>query len=57
MDRKDGACLAITVLVVDDSAFMRQLIKQMLESDQEIQVVGVATDGVDALKKVDFFQP
>ncbi|NLM37636.1 MAG: chemotaxis response regulator protein-glutamate methylesterase [Firmicutes bacterium] len=49
--------MAITVLVVDDSAFMRQLIKQMLESDPEINVVAVATDGVDALNKIDFFRP
>ena len=49
--------MGINVLVVDDSAFMRQLIKQMLESDPGIKVVGVATDGLDALKKIDFYQP
>lgn len=49
--------MAITVLVVDDSAFMRQLIKQMLESDPEIKVVGVAIDGNDALNKIDFYRP
>jgi two-component system chemotaxis response regulator CheB len=49
--------VGINVLVVDDSAFMRQLIKQMLESDPGIKVVGVATDGLDALKKIDFYQP
>lgn len=49
--------LAVTVLVVDDSAFMRQLIKQMLESDSEINVVGVATDGIDALKKIEYYHP
>ncbi len=49
--------MAITVLVVDDSAFMRQLIKQMLESDPEIKVVAVATDGIDALNKIEFYRP
>jgi len=49
--------LAINVLVVDDSAFMRQLIKQMLESDPAIKVVGVATDGLDALNKIEFYHP
>ena len=49
--------MAIPVLVVDDSAFMRQLIKQMLESDEDIKVVGVATDGLDALEKIKFYQP
>lgn len=42
---------AIKVLVVDDSAMMRKVIKQILETDQEIQVVGTARDGEDALKK------
>jgi two-component system chemotaxis response regulator CheB len=33
------------VLVVDDSAFMRRVIKEMLESDKDIEVVGTARDG------------
>lgn len=33
------------VLVVDDSAFMRRAIKQMLQSDPSIEVVGLAKDG------------
>ncbi|HHU51056.1 MAG TPA: chemotaxis response regulator protein-glutamate methylesterase [Firmicutes bacterium] len=49
--------MSITVLVVDDSAFMRQLIKKILETDPEIKVVGVASNGEDALKKVDFYNP
>ena len=36
---------------------MRQLIKQMLESDPEIKVVAVATDGIDALNKIEFYRP
>lgn len=36
---------------------MRQLIKQMLESDPGIKVVAVATDGNDALNKIDFYRP
>lgn len=55
--KKGRACLGINVLVVDDSAFMRQLIKQMLESDPEIKVVGIATDGLDALNKIEFYRP
>lgn len=49
--------MSIKVLVVDDSAFMRQTIKSILQADPEIEVVGVAVDGEDALKKVDFYKP
>jgi two-component system chemotaxis response regulator CheB len=44
-------------LIVDDSAFMRQVIKQMLTTDPEIDVVGVAVNGLDALKKVQVYNP
>jgi two-component system chemotaxis sensor kinase CheA len=42
---------AVRVLVVDDSALMRKLIPQILESDKSIQVVGTAMDGNFGLKK------
>jgi len=41
----------INVLVVDDSAYNRTAITQMLESDASITVVGSATDGLDAITK------
>lgn len=41
----------IRVLVVDDSAFSRQTIKKMLESDPDIEVIGIAADGIDAIAK------
>ncbi len=41
----------IRVLIVDDSAMMRRAIKQILETDPKILVVGSARDGEDALKK------
>lgn len=47
----------IRVLVIDDSAFMRQIISKILEGDQEICVVGVARDGEDALGKIDRLNP
>lgn len=47
----------IRVLVVDDSAFMRQVITRMLEQDPQISVVGVARDGMDALAKLDRLSP
>ncbi len=42
----------IKALVVDDSAYNRSVITQMLESDTGIEVVGSATDGVDAIAKM-----
>ena len=41
----------IRVLVIDDSAFSRQTITRMLETSPLVEVVGVARDGEDALRK------
>ncbi len=41
----------ITVLVVDDSAYNRTVIAQMLEQDPGITVAGSAVDGIDAITK------
>lgn len=42
----------ITVVVVDDSAFMRKAIQSMLEKDPSIQVVATARDGEEGLEMV-----
>ena len=47
----------ITVLVVDDSAFMRKAICTMLEKDSGIKVVGSARDGQEGLDMVRKFDP
>lgn len=47
----------VKVLVVDDSAFMRSAISRMLKSDPEIEVIGQAIDGVDALEKIEQLNP
>jgi two-component system chemotaxis response regulator CheB len=47
----------IRVLVVDDSALMRKLIPQILETDPAIQVVGTAMDGNFGLKKIEDLKP
>jgi two-component system chemotaxis response regulator CheB len=45
------------VLIVDDSVFMRTVIRDMLSKDPAIEVVGSATDGVDALEKIRVLSP
>src|SRR4051795_700271 len=46
-----------TVLVVDDSAFMRRVISDILSRSDEFRVVGTARDGNDALRKVHQLDP
>ena len=47
----------LRVLVVDDSAYNRQTIAEILNSHDDIEVVGKAYDGEDALKMVDQLEP
>ncbi|HSU80465.1 MAG TPA: chemotaxis response regulator protein-glutamate methylesterase [Candidatus Angelobacter sp.] len=41
----------IRVLVVDDSSFMRKLIRDLIESDPQFQIVGEASNGREAIEK------
>jgi two-component system, chemotaxis family, protein-glutamate methylesterase/glutaminase len=47
----------IRVLVVDDSSFARVVISREISSDPEIEVVGVAVDGIDAIEKIKNLRP
>ena len=47
----------IRVLVVDDSAFMRKAIPQILEEEKDIEVIGTAKDGREAIKKTAELKP
>ncbi|MFP4315769.1 MAG: chemotaxis response regulator protein-glutamate methylesterase [Desulfovibrionales bacterium] len=47
----------ITVLVVDDSAFMRKAISTMLGRDPQIEVVAIARNGEEALEKIRLHNP
>lgn len=44
--------MAIKVLVVDDSAFMRKLISEILSEHDDIKVVATARNGLDGLEKL-----
>jgi chemotaxis response regulator CheB len=45
------------VLIVDDSFLMRRIIRNILEKDPSLDVVGEASDGVIALEKVAELSP
>lgn len=47
----------VRVLVVDDSAYTRQAIKGMLETDPDIEVIGIARNGLEAIAKVKELNP
>jgi len=51
MDKK------IKVLVVDDSGFVRTIISRKLGTDPELDIVGTASDGIEALEKVNELHP
>ena len=47
----------IKVLIADDSGFMRLLIKDILLSDNDLEVVATATDGKEAVEKTLKYRP
>lgn len=47
----------IRVVIADDHVFVRDGIKSLLENEGNIEVVGEATDGQEALKMVEINQP
>lgn len=47
----------IKVLIVDDSALMRLILEDMLSSEEDIEIVGKARNGLDAIEKVKKLAP
>ncbi|MFT3843066.1 MAG: chemotaxis-specific protein-glutamate methyltransferase CheB [Myxococcaceae bacterium] len=47
----------IKVLVVDDSAFARKVLRESLGASPEIEVIGTAGDGLEALEKISVLDP
>ena len=45
------------MLIVDDSAFARKVVRESLLTSPQIEVVGIARDGIDALEKIAQLQP
>ena len=48
---------SLRVLVVDDSAYVRKVVKEMLSRSPFLEVVGTARDGEEALELVERLQP
>lgn len=49
--------MAIKLLVVDDSAFMRKIITDMVSEFSDVEVVGIARNGMDALEIIPKLAP
>jgi len=47
----------IRTLIVDDSAFVRKVVREMLSRSPQIEVVGLARNGADALEMVETLNP
>jgi len=47
----------VKVLIVDDSVFMRTVIRDMLIKDPSIEIVGTASNGLEALEKIQDIHP
>lgn len=41
----------INVLVVDDSAFIRRIVSDIIDAERDMKVIGIARDGIDAIEK------
>ena len=54
---KTPASRRIRVLIVDDSAIVRQLLTDILSSDPELEVVGTAVDAIIARDKIKVLSP
>ena len=47
----------VKLLIVDDSVFMRTVVRDMVTKDPSIEVVGTASNGLDALEKIQSLEP
>ena len=54
---RPGDAVPARVLVVDDSAFARKVLREVLGRAEGLEVVGIARDGLEALEKVHELRP
>jgi len=58
--RLEGADLAtssVRVLVVEDFEPFRRFVESILQKQRELQIIGVVTDGIEAVRKAEELQP
>lgn len=53
----DPTEVPLRVLIVDDSALFRQSVTAVLRGMAGVEVVGIARDGIEAIEKIQQFQP
>ena len=53
----DGLDRVLRVVVVDDSAYVRKVVREMLSRSPFLEVVGAARDGAEALRLVEELRP
>ena len=49
--------MAIKVLIIDDSALVRETLSQILNSDTDIKVIATASDPIFGVKKIKIERP
>src|SRR5215472_1663540 len=47
----------LRVLVVDDNQSIRRAMRQLLQTQVDIEVIGEAADGIDAIRKTQTYRP
>jgi two-component system LytT family response regulator len=52
-----GRTMSLRTLIVDDEPIARRVLREELESIENIEIIGEASDGVAALEKIDAHQP
>lgn len=49
--------MSIQILIADDHSMIREGLKQLLELDENLKVIAEASDGNEALVKIDIYKP
>jgi DNA-binding NarL/FixJ family response regulator len=55
--QRDKGAMSVRILLVDDHPIVRQGLRTLLEARPGWKVVGEASDGIEALEKVEALQP